>query len=412
MELASYNYTIRYRPGAKNTAQDALSRAYCASMPTSALAEIHSWLCHPGITRMLHFLRSKNLPFSTEDVKRVCSSCRVCAETKPQFYRQPGSMLIKATQPMERLSIDFKGPVVSNSKNMYLFTAIDEFSRFPFAFACADMSSETVKRCLDSIFSLCGMVGFVHSDRGASFLSRDVKVHLTRRGIASSATTPYHPEGNSQCERFNGIIWKAIQLALKDRDLPVGHWELVLPDALHSIRSLLSTSTNETPHERFFNFFRRSGLGHSLPAWLLTPGPVLLRRFVRHTKNDPLVDEVELLEANPTFARVRYPGGRESSVSLRDLAPCPRVTNTTAAPSSEVAPPPPSAASSTRLEPETSSSVRVDAEPLATDVPVPEPQPQPPEPPTELRRSSRERRRPDHFGFAPVSSRMGECHDP
>jgi hypothetical protein len=51
-------------------------------------------------------------------------------------------------------------------------------------------------------------------------------------------------------------------------------------------------------------------------------GPVLLRWFVRTSKNDPLVDEVELTDVNPTHARVRYADGRESSVSLRDLAPC------------------------------------------------------------------------------------------
>ena len=32
---------------------------------------------------------------------------------------------------------------------------------------------------------------------------------------------------------------------------------------------------------------------------------------------------MELTDVNPTYARVRYTDGRESSVSLRDLAPCP-----------------------------------------------------------------------------------------
>jgi hypothetical protein len=34
------------------------------------------------------------------------------------------------------------------------------------------------------------------------------------------------------------------------------------------------------------------------------------------------VDQVELLETNPTYATVRYPDGRQSTVSVRDLAPC------------------------------------------------------------------------------------------
>ena len=49
----------------------------------------------------------------------------------------------------------------------------------------------------------------------------------------------------------------------------------------------------------------------------------MLRRYVRHTKNDPLVDELELTDVNPTYAHIRYPDSRESTVSLKDLSPCP-----------------------------------------------------------------------------------------
>ena len=49
----------------------------------------------------------------------------------------------------------------------------------------------------------------------------------------------------------------------------------------------------------------------------------MLRRYVRHTKNDPLVDEVERTDVNPTYAHIRYPDGRESTVSFKDLSPCP-----------------------------------------------------------------------------------------
>lgn len=51
------------------------------------------------------------------------------------------------------------------------------------------------------------------------------------------------------------------------------------------------------------------------------PGPVLLKRHVRNSKFEPLVDEVELIEANPLYAHVQFPGGREDTVSLKHLAP-------------------------------------------------------------------------------------------
>ena len=119
-------------------------------------------------------------------------------------------------------------------------------------------------------------------------MSRELCEFLTSKGIARSRTTSYNPQGNGQTERYNGIIWRAITMALKSRDLPTKCWQIVLPDALHSIRSLLSTATNVTPHERLFNFARRSTTGGSLPTWLCMPGPVLLKRHVRHSKAEPL----------------------------------------------------------------------------------------------------------------------------
>ena len=62
-----------------------------------------------------------------------------------------------------------------------------------------------------------------------------------------------------------------------------------------------------------------------MPSWLISPSPVLLCRFVCANKNDPLVDQVDLQEANPTYAHVCYMDGRQSTVSLRDLAPCPSI---------------------------------------------------------------------------------------
>ena len=63
LELASYSYNILYRPGKENAVADSLTRGFCSSTSISSLAEIHASLCHPGVTRLLHFVRTKNLPF-------------------------------------------------------------------------------------------------------------------------------------------------------------------------------------------------------------------------------------------------------------------------------------------------------------------------------------------------------------
>ena len=326
LELACYSFDIVYRPGKENVLPDALSRATCASAPQDSLYSLHEALCHPGVTRLNHFVRSKNLPYSLDEVKRVTSQCQICAESKPRFHKPEEVPLIKATQPFERINIDFKGPLPSNNGNKYFLNIVDEYSRFPFVFPCSDISTSTVIKCLTTLFSLFGMPAFIHSDRGASFMSEELQAFLRGKGVATSRTTSYNPAGNGQVERYNGIVWKAVETSLKSKHLHTKYWQVVLPDALHSIRSLLCTATNETPHERFFKFTRRSSSGASVPTWMAEPGAVLLKRHVRTNKTDPLVDEVQLLQANPHYAFVRYADGRETTVSTKHLAPKPPST--------------------------------------------------------------------------------------
>ena len=46
-----------------------------------------------------------------------------------------------------------------------------------------------------------------------------------------------------------------------------------------------------------------------------------MKRNVRRSKYEPVVDEIELIEANPHYAHVRFPDGRETTVSTKQLAP-------------------------------------------------------------------------------------------
>lgn len=114
-----------------------------------------------------------------------------------------------------------------------------------------------------------------------------------------------------------------MSLALKDLDLPVKHWEIVISKALSSVRSLLCTATYTTPHELMFKNSRRSHYGNSVPSWLSLIGQILLRNHNQLSKYSPLVEEVELVEANPGYANVRFIDGRVKTMSISDSAPAP-----------------------------------------------------------------------------------------
>ena len=326
VELSQFD--IKHRPGKDNVIADTFSRIAAVGHPLQELHNLHEQLCHPGITRLTHFIRIKNLPFSIEQVKTVNNSCKSCAHLKPQFLRSNGT-LINATTPFQKLCIEFKCPLpASKNGNQYLLTIIDEYSRFPFAYPCRDMTSKTVIQSLTHLFSIFGMSDMVHNDRGTDFLSEETKDFLLSKGVATSKTSRYNPQGNGQVEKLNGTLWKAIQVTLHSRKLKSSDWESVLPDALHSIRSLLCTATNVTPHERLFKFPRKSKSGRTIPSWL-KPGPIYVKNHTRKSKYDPPASSATLIHVNPQYAHVRLQSGVETTVSLRDIAQHPDTIDNT-----------------------------------------------------------------------------------
>ena len=254
LELSEYNFEISYQRGCQNVSADALSRL--ASLQPSCKT-LHETLAHPGVTRLYEYIQRHKVPISLDDAKRVTENCKTCALWKPRFLRPSGSDLIRSSKPWERLSIDIVGPKpMTRNKNQYLLTVVDEFSRFPFAFPLRNITSSSVIKCLSTLFAIFGTPGFIHSDRVTQFVSLEFQNFCRQNGVATSKTTPYHPQGNGQNERYNGIVWKAVQCLLHSTNRPLTDWESVLPSALSSIRTLIDTVTKESPHDRFFCFKR------------------------------------------------------------------------------------------------------------------------------------------------------------
>lgn len=136
---------------------------------------------------------------------------------------------------------------------------------------------------------------------------------------------------NIQVKRFNGTIWKATLLALGSCNLSEKHWELIHPQMLHSLRSLLLYTATNTTLNKYILFYFFICIPALFIPWKLTAflandtWTILLKMFVRNSKNYLFMDQAELLDSNSTYVNIRYPSGQELTVSLCDLVACCKV---------------------------------------------------------------------------------------
>ena len=96
LDLAYFSYPIWFWPGKNSVATDTLPRLFCGSVSSWSLKDIPERMCLQRVVRMLHFVWTKNSPFSTEYVKKICATCWTFVEAKPLFHRLTENILIKA----------------------------------------------------------------------------------------------------------------------------------------------------------------------------------------------------------------------------------------------------------------------------------------------------------------------------
>ena len=227
IELSEYNFEVIYRPGSLNIAADTFSRISSVNRenPEILIKLIHQEMGHPGMNRLKMYVEKHFNIYGIENLVKDCvQNCSIWAKEKPRFFKIPTKSLIQSTKPWQRISIDFVGPKPSVN-NKYLFTVIDEFSRYPFAFSVSRITTKVAINCLKQLFTLFGPPSYVHSDRDSAFESQEFINFLQSWNIYKSRTSPYHPAGNGQIERFNGIIWKTIIMRLRQSKKSIENWE-------------------------------------------------------------------------------------------------------------------------------------------------------------------------------------------
>ena len=164
--------------------------------------------------------------------------------------------------------MDICGPVItSRAGNKYVLVITDTFTKYTVAVPLPDQRARTIARAfLERWALLFGFPYQCHSDQGSCFTSTLWTRVCEELNIEKTQTTAYHPEGNSQCERFNSTLMTMLYSILSDYK----DWDLRLTYVTFAYNSTQHKTTNYTPY--FLMFGRRPFL--EIDVGLPRPAPV------------------------------------------------------------------------------------------------------------------------------------------
>ena len=212
-----------------------------------ALLRCHDDVGHKGILRTLSLLRERFYwPGMQEEATQHVLKCSRCLRRKTPPQVAPLQPIL-VTQPLELVHIDYLSlePSKGNIENVLVIT--DHFTRYALAYPSKTQTAQATARILwDNFICHYGFPEKFISDQGRNFESDLIK-ELCK--IAGVHTTPYHPQGNGQCERFNSTLCNMLGTLSEEEK---SDWKSHLGCMTHAYNCTKHASTTYSPYYLMF----------------------------------------------------------------------------------------------------------------------------------------------------------------
>ena len=184
------------------------------------LQSLHKDLIHQGINITLDLLRKRVYwPTMTQDASSWVNQCRQCQVAKGNYnIPKPKFGHLIAHNPLDLVCLDFTkvDPSKGGKENILIMT--NAFTKFSVAVTTNNQQGLTVAKALvERWFHVYDIPSCIHSDQGRSFNNKIIDTLCKMYGVKRTMTSPYNPQGNSQCERFNHTMFGLIKTPTKEQ---------------------------------------------------------------------------------------------------------------------------------------------------------------------------------------------------
>ena len=215
-----------------------------------ALFGCHDDVGHQGILRTLSLLRERFYwPGMQEEATQYVMHCSRCLRRKTPHQVAPLQPIL-VTQPLELVHMDYLSlePSKGNIENVLVIT--DHFTRYALAYPSKTQTAQATARILwDNFICHYGFPERFISDQGRNFESDLIRELCKIAGVKKVHTTPYHPQGNGQCERFNSTLCNMLGTLSEEEK---SDWKSHLGCMTHAYNCTKHASTTYSPYYLMF----------------------------------------------------------------------------------------------------------------------------------------------------------------
>jgi hypothetical protein len=186
-------------------------------------------------------------PSMKRHIQEWISKCPTCLVNSKIPSKAPMGEMPIATAPMQIIACDLIGPLIKSPQgNSYILTIVDHCTGWAEAYPIPNKTSQAVwNQFSRHYFPRNGYCKVLLTDRGLEFNSQAFTQYLQALGIEHRRTTPYNPQTNGKCEKFNGVLKSIITKLINNSR---ASWEDQLGPATMAYNNAVSSVTGHTPY--------------------------------------------------------------------------------------------------------------------------------------------------------------------
>lgn len=197
-------------------------------------------------------------------------ACTRCNLQKAKPKQKAPLVPIVPQAPLHIVSMDLLPLSRPTDRYQNLLVITDLFTKFAWAIPITDQTALTMAKALwATVFQPFGCPEVIHSDQDPNFESTLIAELCKMYGCCKTRTTPYHPQGNGGCDRFNQTLLNLLGTLQVDQQ---NKWVEYLPLLVHSYNNSVHSTTGYVhvclPLEILWGTIESGGAG-STSKWVI-----------------------------------------------------------------------------------------------------------------------------------------------